>query len=404
MALDPIQLGTLLEPSNRAWAELGKATLNHRNGWVVLVEEVRFRPPYCTLVTRGVKDGVLREFNTEALARGAFTVIGVDPGRAEVIMHVLTNAIRLAEEAKQRANEEERKLHENRRQRQTAEAAIRVTRRQAEEEAATARLDSLLRAQEDHKRAELRSNAKRLDDWRNCLAARSITRVTHFTRLQNLRSILEHGLWPVTAFVDLREQPVRNDDKRFDGHLDKVSLSITHPNDALFFKWHADTYQDQAWVVISLDPSVLWELPCLLFPANAARAGGRTAITHSNAPLAADFEQLFAEPTNGTTRVQLGHAPTDTTDPQAEVMISVKIAPTYFQSIAVFNAVDHQRVTDVAKVVSNVPVRVDRSLFDMRRCASEFRRAQRAIVQSQRRSTEVALMVVADDFDDDLPF
>jgi ssDNA thymidine ADP-ribosyltransferase, DarT len=397
MPLNPEQLGKLLNSTHSAWAELQNATLRHRNGWELQVRGVKFRPPYCTLITRMV-DGAERElhFNTEALASGVFVSIDLEGQREQIIENAIAKEIEKqqeAEHARQQASAE-------RKERLAAQATERATNARAAEAEAAAPTETR-RTAEERKRLEAKATAaKRVEDWHHCLEARKVTRLTHFTRLPNLYSVLELGLYPVTDFKELPKQPLRNDDVRYDHRLDHVSLSVTHPNDALFWRWHMHTYQADTWVVLSVDPAVLWELPSSMFFTNAAASGGRTPLNESEQPLASDFEKLFVELPEGPARSQLGHAPMDTTNPQAEVMIRAKIALTYIRGIGVRSHADLGKVSQIAGAGnSGIPLTVEPWLFDMRRCASEFRRAM--LTRQGLNSSETALR--SDFVDDELP-
>ena len=398
MALDPEELGKLLKPTDRAWAELEHATLRHRNGWELHVREVKFRAPYCTLITRLINDEEKElHFNTEAFANGAFVSIHVDNHREELIEKAIAKEVeeqQCVERARQRAIAE-------RKERLAAEAAEGAATMRTAEAAAAAEIAALREAEENKKLEARVAAARRVEDWRKCLAARDVTRLTHFTRLQNLPSILKWGLYPATDFKELPEQPVRNDMERYDRRLDHVSLSVSHPNDQLFVRWHAYDHKDHTWVVLCVDPAVLWELPCSMFFANAAKGGGRTPINESEHPIASDFEKLFSELPDDPIRAHLGHAPMDTTNPQAEVMIRARIAPRYILGIAARSDIDLGRVRHlIGAAEGGPPISVERGLFDMRPHVANFPKA--AAGRQEGIAPAPALRI--DSFDDDITF
>lgn len=56
------------------------------------------------------------------------------------------------------------------------------------------------------------------------LASRlGIPYLLHFTRVGNLPSIIEHGLYPVARTCEIGVMPEVNDPHRFDGHLSASS-------------------------------------------------------------------------------------------------------------------------------------------------------------------------------------
>ncbi len=100
-------------------------------------------------------------------------------------------------------------------------------------------------------------------------ARRSIPALFHFTQMRNLESIVEHGLVPRQALDDARH-PYRPSDRfRLDGKPDTISLSISHVNYSMF---EAKRLEDPSseWVVLLLDPAILWEKHCRFCYRNAA--------------------------------------------------------------------------------------------------------------------------------------
>lgn len=95
--------------------------------------------------------------------------------------------------------------------------------------------------------------------------------LVHFTRASNLPSILEHGLYPMGRIAEIEVTPAINDELRLDGHLDGLSLSIAFPNFRMFYKLRKDN-PDVEWVVLAVDPSVLWLKDCAFCRHNAADA------------------------------------------------------------------------------------------------------------------------------------
>jgi hypothetical protein len=396
--LNPEQLGNVLKPTHRVWAELEHATLHHKNGWVLYVQEVRFRPPYCTLITRVLNaEGGEKHFNSEAFSKGIFLSIDVAREREQRIEQALVKDL----DEQQKTDQAKQHAAEQHKARLFAEAAERAAKMQEAEAAVAAEIEALRQA-EEKKRFEARAAAsKRMEDWRKCLALRKVTRLTHFTPLPNLPSILQRGLYPATDFRELPEQPLRNDMERYDQRLDHVSLSVSHPNDQLFMKWYAYVHKDYTWVVLSVDPAVLWELPCSMFFANAAKDGGRTPVTESEQPLASDFEKLFVELPDGPIRSELGLTPMDTTSPQAEVMIRAKIAPRYIMSIAARSDADLGKVSELIGARENgPPLLLERWLFDMRPYASRFPKTAGA----RQLANPLAPVSRINTFEDDIPF
>ncbi len=188
---------------------------------------------------------------------------------------------------------------------------------------------------------------------------RGIRFLVHITRLQNLPSILRHGILPRIRFDELTDEaPAVNDSMRLDGRMNTVSLSISHPNDSLFIRWRVFDYPDATWLVLLLDPRLLWELPCRLFRSNAASTFSGL-LNESRAAEGEDLERLFEEldPLYRVTRAELGYGPSDTTNEQAEVMVEGDVPTDYLVSVAV------ERTGDVNKLERWLQERVGAELI-----------------------------------------
>ena len=153
---------------------------------------------------------------------------------------------------------------------------------------------------------------------------REIPHVVHFTRLVNLPSILEHGLYPVSEQQRLRTAPVVNDVRRLDGHLDGTSVSISFPNYLMFYRYRQETNEE--WVVLRIDPSVLWDKECGFCRYNAA--DGRISVQPlEQLRTLASLQSLFCEDEGENLRVDRRLRIYDPTDPQAEVLVFNRIEP-----------------------------------------------------------------------------
>ena len=80
----------------------------------------------------------------------------------------------------------------------------------------------------------------------------------HFTRIDNLNSILKNGLIPVSIQQKMKIPSARNDEQRIDSKLDCTSCSITFPNYKLFYTFREYKFPGSGWVVIVLDKDVLF--------------------------------------------------------------------------------------------------------------------------------------------------
>lgn len=100
---------------------------------------------------------------------------------------------------------------------------------------------------------------------------RKIHSLVHFTSIRNLRSILTHGLLSRRRLESRGLEFRYNDTVRWDGLQETTSLSIEFPNYRMFYKYKVNQAEGDVFCLLALHPRVLWELPCLFSPENAAK-------------------------------------------------------------------------------------------------------------------------------------
>jgi len=162
--------------------------------------------------------------------------------------------------------------------------------------------------------------------------SRGINFVWHFTRVENLDGILSHGLLARTEIEAREISCLYNDGYRYDGCVDAVCCSIGFPNYKMFYSLR-QSQPGSEWVVVALQPCVLWEKECAFCASNAASS----AV--SCTPLAqrkgkAAFLSLFNEIEGKPERKALGLPDACPTDPQAEVLVFGNIEPRYIAGVA----------------------------------------------------------------------
>ena len=159
--------------------------------------------------------------------------------------------------------------------------------------------------------------------------ARKIPYLVHFTCVENLPSILQHGLQPRSVVDDAQNNQnnilfgkniVVNDSYRVDYKREYNCLSVSFPNCSMF--WGCRQNFDGSWVVLLLDPKILWEKECLFYPINAA-SGSVSALPINNFNNSIALENMFDGQRNQN---MCDHDPTNV---QAEVMVQGVIEPHY---------------------------------------------------------------------------
>jgi hypothetical protein len=188
---------------------------------------------------------------------------------------------------------------------------------------------------------------------------RGIKQLVHFTRVENLPGIFEHGL---LSRVVLRKRTLKhwiNDENRQDGRLDGISVSISFPNYRMFFKYHQG---EGGYAVIIIDPVTLWENQCCFYPTNAASAHYRQTSPSS----AADLEAMFDDE---ETRKSLALLPRETTNPQAEVLVFEEIPIDRITSVAFYSEVARRR----SALSANIQAVIEPQFFKPRRDYEHWR-------------------------------
>ena len=165
----------------------------------------------------------------------------------------------------------------------------------------------------------------------NILRERQIRYLCHFTRLENLESILNHGLIPRAnlynkEFNDKRNLSIHgifNDEHRYDGKPEAICLSISFPNSSMFYGLRCADNRTK-WAVIVLSADVLIDKNCAFYPTNAANNCVRHLPTANFQGVDA-LNALF----EGADEEREFLLPKDPTDVQAEVLVFDEIERKY---------------------------------------------------------------------------
>ena len=182
------------------------------------------------------------------------------------------------------------------------------------------------------------------------LSTRHITKIVHFTPLENLPYIGVYGLRS-RDWLEQNRIPVRiSNNDRYDHHTDCLSCSIEHPNYRMRYKIVCNS--DVRHAVLEIDPKILLDEKCFCSFTNAARESGSLImdITHLNTLLLGEREFGLEE-----------KYPTDT---QAEILIFNHIDLQYIKYVVFENKLDFDEYQ--SKIPATIKVRVDGKLFRRR--------------------------------------
>ncbi|GIV07762.1 MAG: hypothetical protein KatS3mg017_0964 [Fimbriimonadales bacterium] len=182
--------------------------------------------------------------------------------------------------------------------------------------------------------SETRPEAARIKEI--CIQ-KGIHEVVHFTHVENVDSIMKYGLLSIMD-LNVRNIPYHyNDRERLECVPEGICLSISFPNYKMFYSYRRRA-GEKSFVVFSLKPSLLWELPCLFCFSNASANEVRNRLTADRESLmtAEAFSAMFSEEAIRRHRIRrsvLNIPENYTTDPQAEVICLHPIDVSYIKAI-----------------------------------------------------------------------
>lgn len=181
---------------------------------------------------------------------------------------------------------------------------------------------------------------------REAVERKGIKNLWHFTRIENTKSILLNGIVPRSLHDEKAIITTYNDPYRLDGFISANCLSISYPNYKMFYRLRYENPGSE-WVVMAIDPCILWGKKCAFCHDNAASSCVR-AIPVQNRMGQTAFENLFSPVEGKPTRDELGLPDRFTTNPQAEVLVFDTIEPSYIKGIVVDSSKNEARIKQIS--------------------------------------------------------
>lgn len=162
------------------------------------------------------------------------------------------------------------------------------------------------------------------------IQAQQIEDVLHFTRLENVPTILEHGLLTRSDLNNAGLKVYASDADRLDKEDNAVSVSISCYCPRMF---EGKRYRagNEAWAILILHPSLLWNYRCLFL----RRGAGRNSTKYESGKGGYALEKLFKdysllmEPGKTGFRAEYGLLPSWPTFSDSEVQVMSPIHPGY---------------------------------------------------------------------------
>jgi len=178
-------------------------------------------------------------------------------------------------------------------------------------------------------------NDKRDKSIRQLIKKIKLNCLTHFTHMDNLKSILRFGILPASILCRNKtfENITRHNGKLPPEWESFVSLNISFPDYKLFSD--LNNHMPSDWVILLIDPKALTDFPCYFFP-------HRALDIINNAPMPrlflpefqkySDFKALFSD-REDIKRSDLNIPAFYTTDPTSEVLSAFPIGPSYITHV-----------------------------------------------------------------------
>lgn len=175
-----------------------------------------------------------------------------------------------------------------------------------------------------------KENTSREDEqeFSRFLEEKKIKHLVHFTHVDNIKNILKFGLIPriflQEKFINLALKPVFSDDQRHDGREEVNFLSVSFPNYKMFFTKRKRKPNPDEWAVILFDLNVIRKHVCEFSASNSS------SLDSESIEGIEGIKKMFF---NSQLREQLRLPDHYTTDPQAEVLESSVIPPSWIKEI-----------------------------------------------------------------------
>lgn len=166
-----------------------------------------------------------------------------------------------------------------------------------------------------------------MKEIKEIVKSREIDFLFHFTQLENLESIFEHGLLSRNSMESSGVIGETNDPYRFNGQLGAISCSFWSPNYKLFYRLRKND-ENKKWVVLALKKKVLWNKPCAFCKTNAANNDESSIPLHERQTAEA-LLRMFEEVEGKPSRETLKLADNCPTDPQAEILVLDDVEPRF---------------------------------------------------------------------------
>jgi len=198
-------------------------------------------------------------------------------------------------------------------------------------------------------------------DFSSLKESRSIKTLIHFTRIENLDTILTHGLIPREllehrVFLNALN-PRFSDLQRLDNRKEMNFLSVSFPNYRMF--WSKASEDQMKWAVLEFEPQILELFQSEFFPRNPSR---RKEPVYPRRGIEG-AKLLFSD---ARLRKQLRLPPAYTTDPEAQVAVRKVLDRSLIRAVHLHREAKISTLLEAVLENSAVPLRRSNEFFKRR--------------------------------------
>lgn len=189
-------------------------------------------------------------------------------------------------------------------------------------------------------------------NYNQLLKLKNINYLTHFTNIENLKSILTNGILSVDYMNKNNIKYTFSDNNRFDNQLNLISLSLNKINNKMLYKKIKQNQNKlNIWIVLILDNTLLDDsnLKCYFCDKNAAST---------------EINTILKKDKNILSNIDSLNSMIESKDSQKEILIEGKISAEYIKKIVVKDMNDYDLVKYILKENNqNIEVVYNKEIF-----------------------------------------
>lgn len=186
---------------------------------------------------------------------------------------------------------------------------------------------------------EERFTVEKSEQLLKIVRARKIRYLTHFTRIKNLKSILQYGILPGSVLSSSPEfaGAQRNLPALPGGWNDAACFNLSFPDYKCFY--HMQNHRGMDWAILLIDASVLGKQPFYFFKRSAIETLSSAESAQNEVPAAqrvSAFSAMFSD-LSDTPRAPLEIPDSYPTNPQAEILSFRAVTPELIRKVCFCN-------------------------------------------------------------------